>query len=459
MKQRIPFVGPSHESRSINADAQRSVNCFLELDNDSPRAPVALYGTPGMEFLGTVSSGPWRGVVKEGNTMFIITGSDVYRMALSGGVYGASYVGTIGTSAGPIGIASNGNQILIVDGTGGWILTISGFVFAPITDPNFPVGVKRATYQDGYFIVTGNNSQKFYINGSPNDGFVWHGLDFASAEGAPDNTIGCISDHREVWINTGNATFPFERSGNTFIEVGCAAADTIAKLDNTLFWLGKDDRGGAMVWKVQGYTPIRVSDHAIEKAMQNYSVISDARGWTYQQEGHSFYVLSFPTADKTWVYDISTGKWHERAWMDSFGYLHMWRASCHVFYGNDHIVGDYSSGNFYRLNLDYNLDGGSPILRLRVTQAMENLQDRLFYGSLQIDMETGTSAILSLRYSDDGGHTWSATKTASGGASASSRVIFRRLGSGRNRVWELSTQYNAKFAILGAIADVEQGTS
>lgn len=466
MKQRIPFVGPSHESRSINADCQQTRNCYLEMDNASPRAPVALYGRPGLEPLGNIGSGPVRAMFREGGAVFVISGNEVYRLIYSGGYIG-TFMGNIPSSTGPVGIASNGPQILIVDGLGGYMIDTVAITLANVTDPGFPVGVKRAAYQDGYFIVTGDGSQKFYLNETPYDGLAWNGLDFASAEGSPDNTVGCISDHRElwlfgdtsveVWVNTGNPDFPFERSGNTFIEHGCAAADTIAKLDNTIFWLGTDDRGGAIVWKANGYTPVRASDHAVEKAMQSY-IIGDARAWTYQQEGHSFYVITFPTADKTWVYDVSTGQWFEWSTLETFfGTEKAWRAACHVFFGGDHLVGDLITGRFYKLNLDYYLDDAAAITRRRVTQAMEENQQRLFYSSLQIDMETGVTGTLALRFSDDGGHTWSGYKSASIGSTYGSRCIFRRLGSGRNRVWEISSISNSKFAVIGAIADVERG--
>ena len=194
-------------------------------------------------------------------------------------------IGTIGTVSDTVSMASNGTEIILVDGSAGYLINTTANTVTQITDPDFPNGVRRATYQDGYFIVAGDNSQKFYISGLLN-GSAWDGLDFASAEGAPDNTIGLISDHRElwlfgdtsaeIWVNTGNADFPFERSGNAFIEHGCAAAASVAKLDNTVFWLGADDRGSGIVWRAQGYTPVRISTHAVEKAISGYADISDA---------------------------------------------------------------------------------------------------------------------------------------------------------------------------------------
>lgn len=468
MKLRLPFAGPSYEARSRTADAQRTLNCFVEMDNNTPRAPVAIYGTPGTVLKATIGAGPHRGAIKEGPYVYIVSGSGVYRM---NSAYTATLLGNLSTSTGMVGIASSGSQILIVDGASGAVVTTASGAFAVVADPDFPNGVKRVAYQDGYFVVTANGTQQFYINESPNNGLVWNGLDFASAEGAPDPSIGVISNHREViffgdtsaeiWTNTGNADFPFERSGQSFIEHGCASADTICKLDNTVFWLGTDDRGGPVVWKLDGYQPVRISDHALEKAMQNYGSVADARAFTYQQEGHGFFVLTFPAAQHTHVYDTATGLWHERAWRDPVSTAPLrWRYSTHVFFNNEHLVGDDTNGKFYKLDMSVNTDNGDPIYRMRTLQAVEKNQERLFFSMIQVDMETGYGGTLEMRWSDDGGNTYSAVKTTSLGAVGefNHRVIFRRLGSGRQgRIFEISTLSDVKWAIFGVLADVSGG--
>lgn len=477
MKQKIPFVGPAYVARSVNADAQRAVNCYLEIDNSSPRAPLAMYGTPGTVRKFTFPAGPVRAGWKEGAFSWWLAGNTVYRVD---GNFAVVVVGEIGTASGEVGICSNGQQILIVDGVGGWLIIVSTSSLSSITSAGFPAGVRRCTYQDGFFIVTGQPaSQSFWINKTPYEGGTWDALDFASAEGSPDNTVGIISDHRElwlfgelsaeVWINTGSSDFPFQRAGNTFIEHGCAAAGTIAKADNTVFWLGADDKGSGIVWRANGYTPVRISTHAIEKAFAGY-VIADALAFTYQQEGHIFYVLTFPTSSKTWVYDAATQQWHERAWRKPLtGDVTRWRANCSVYAHGLHLVGDFENGNVYALDLDVYTDDGDPILRLRRTDASEGLQNRLFYASLQVDMETGVgnsvgqgvAPLLMLRYSNDGGHTWSNEKTATAGkiGEYSARAKFNRLGAGRNRVWELSMTDPVKWAIFGAVAEGEAGSN
>ena len=472
MKVKVPFVGGSYQARSLNADAQRAVNCYVEMDNASPRAPVALYGTPGTVLKMTFPTSPVRACISQGGYSWWLAGAVVYRIDSS---FNQVVVGSVGTSTGEVGITSNGSQILIVDGAAGYIVTVATSALTTIADSDFPNGVKRCTYQDGYFIVSGKSgSPSFWINTTAYDGATWDALDFASAEGSPDNTIGIISDHRElwlfgensaeVWVNTGSTDFPFQRSGNTFIEHGCAAAGTVAKADNTVFWLGADDRGQGIVWRADGYTPMRISTHALEAELAGYT-LSDAFAFTYQQEGHIFYVLTFPTSGATWVFDAATQQWHERVWRDaSTGVLGRWRANCSVFAHGYHLVGDWETGQVFALDLDTYTDNGNPILRLRAAQTMEQLQERLFFSSLQVDMETGVgtntgqglSPVLMLRYSNDGGHTWSNQKTVSVGKTGeySARAKFNRLGTGRNRVWEISMTDPVKFAVFGAVAEV-----
>jgi len=472
MRQKIPFIGPSYQARSLNADAQCTLNCYVELNNNSPRAPVALYGTPGTVRKLTFPTAPVRACFKEGAYTWWVAGNVVYRVDRD---YQQLALGEIGTYTGEIGIASNGGQVLLVDGAHGWLIDVKASTLAAITDPEFPSGVTRATYQDSFFLVTGDGTGKFYMNEVPNDGAQWNGLDFASAEGSPDNTIAIISDHRELWLfgeltaevwsNTGNADFPFQRAGNVFIEHGCAAAGTVAKADNTVFWLGADDKGAGIVWRADGYSPLRISTHAIERAIESYARIDDAFAFTYQQEGHIFYVLSFPAAGATWCYDAATQLWHQRAWRNpDNGQLTRWRPSCHVYANGAHLLGDFETGDVYALDLDTYTDAGVPILRRRRTTAIEALGLRRTYSSLQVDMETGVGVdngqgeapLLMLRYSNDGGHTWSPERTATVGAAGQygARAKFHRLGSGRDRVWEISMTDPLKFAVFGAVVEM-----
>lgn len=472
---RIPFVGPAYETRSLNQSAQRLINWYVEASEQGGKTQFALYPTAGLEVAQTIGTGPVRGAIVASGVAFVVSGNEGYKVTESS----ASSVGSIGTTTGHVGMAHNGTQVLMVDGSRGYLVDIASGVAGLITDADFPNGVTWAQYLDGYFIVGGDGSGRFYIS-DIGDGSSWVGTEYASAEGDPDPLIAGIVDHRElflfgtnsfeIWVNTGNSTFPIERSGNAFGETGCAAVGTVQKADNTIFWLGKDRRGDGIVWRMNGYDPVRVSNHALEWAIRHYSRIDDATAYTYQSDGHTWYVLNFPSADKTWVLDVGAGYWHEWCWFDELlGTLHRHRSNCHFMLGRDHMVGDWENGKLYRLVPDLYTDFGGIIKRVRATLSEDADLVRVFYASLQIDLQAGvglpigqgSEPKLMLRHSNDGGHTWSNTRTATMGkvGEYGMRCKFERLGSGRQRVWEVSITDPVNAVILGAVLLGEPGQS
>lgn len=470
---RIPFVGGYSEVRSAVADLQRSVNCYLEVDPKNGRAPIALYGTPGLTLRVTLPTAPVRWGIKFNDTYsYWVAGNTVYRVD---GSYVVTTLGTIGTSTGPVGMASNGTEVLIVDGLSGWLAT--GGSLAQVVDVDFPNGVTHAEYQDSFFLVAGDGSGRLYWNETPNTGTAWNGLDFVTAETNPDNTVAIISDHREVWamgtesgelfVNTGNADALFQRSGNASLEVGCGASRSLQAMNNTVYWLGSGRDGHGIVFKAEGYTPRRISNHALERAIAGYSTISDAVAYTYQIQGHSFYVLSFPTGNATWFYDAASEEWFEWIWRDpSDNSENRHRGGCCVFFGGRHLVGDWETGDIYSLEMDVYTDNGDPIIRKRVTQSLSEDGRRLFFESLQIDMEVGVGLAtgqgsdpqVMLRYTNDG-HTWSNLRTRSIGAAGryKTRVKFGPTGAGHNRAWELTMSDPVEFAVFGAWASITKG--
>jgi len=253
------------------------------------------------------------------------------------------------------------------------------------SDPDFP-GAVTVGYLDGYFVFNEPNSQRLWVTSLLN-GTDIDPLDFASAEGAPDGVVGLIIDHREAWVfgtnsvevwyDAGAADFPLQRIQGAFNEIGCVAPYSIAKLDNGLFWLGADTRGQGIVYRSNGYTCVNALVlHAVEWQIQQYSDLSDAVAYTYQQDGHAFYVLIFPSANTTWVYDVSTQAWHERAGFTN-GAFTRHRSNCQMSFNGDVIVGDFESGNIYAFDLDTYADNGQIQKWLRSWRALPTGQTTL----------------------------------------------------------------------------------
>lgn len=474
----INVVGGAYLARSSNSSADRLVNLYPEVvESQQGKTVAALYGTPGTRLLVALGgSGGVRGVhVPAVGDAIAVRGSTVCRVTTG---WVATSVGTIDSATTPVSIADNGSVAVIVTGSNGYVLNLTTNVLTQITSAAF-YGADVVWYLDNYFVFNRPDTEQFYI--SSIGGTDFDALDFASAEGAPDLLVSLIADHRELWLfgskstevftNTStNPDFPFQRDGNIFIEQGCAAKFSPSKIDNTVFWLGADENGQGIVWRAQGFTPSRISTHAVEFAIQNYSDISDAIGYTYQQEGHSFYVLTFPTANRTWCYDVATGLWHERAYRDSTNTLNRHRSNCHMFFGGEHVVGDWENGNLYALDLDYYSDNGDAMPAIRVCPHVSN-PDYLwmFWDALQVDLEAGvglqtgqgSDPQIALDYSDDGGHTWSNERWVDMGAVGEykTRARWTRLGRSRDRVLRFTITDPVKRVLLSASAKIRMGRS
>lgn len=466
-----PILGSTYVARSVNAADARMVNLFAEVLQEG-KETAYLQRCPGLLNLATIGYGPIRGLWAFSNNVnhaFVVSGNSLYKIDTS---YNATLLGTI-AGTGPVSMSDNGIQLFIAANPNGYIYNNSTNIFAPITDPDFP-GAVTVGYLDGYFVFNEPDSQKIWIT-QLLDGTSVDPLDFASAEGSPDGVVGLIVDHREVWVygtnsvevwyDTGASDFPLQRIQGAFNEIGCAAPYSIAKMDNGLFWLGADARGQGMVYRANGYTGQRVSTHAVEWHIQQYGNLSDALAYTYQQDGHSFYVLIFPSANTTWVYDVATQTWHERAgWSNGAFTRH--RSNCQMAFNNKVIVGDYENGNIYAFDMDTYADNGQIQKWLRTWRALppgQNNLKRTAQHAMQIDLESGVGLNLGqgddpevmLRWSDDGGHTWSNEHWSKVGKIGEfyRRVWFRRLGMTlklRDRVYELSMTDPVKTAVMGA---------
>lgn len=465
-----PILGQAYVARSVNAADNRMVNLYPEpLPTPEGKTSGFLNRAPGLRKLATVGTGPIRGLWAYGDYGYAVSGDRLYRIDST---WNVAPIGLI-AGTGPVSMVDNGTQLFIATNPAGYIYDAASEELAQITDIDFP-GAVTVGYLDGYFIFQEPNSQRFWTS-ELLDGTQIDPLSFASAEGMPDNLVSLFVDHREVWLfgtqsvevwyDAALEGFPLARIQGAVNEFGCAATFSVAKMDNSLFWLGADQRGHGIVFRANGYAGQRISTHAVEYAIQSYDVISDAIAFTYQQDGHSFYVLTFPSAQATWVYDAATNAWHERAGFANGQFIRH-RANCQMFYSEEVVVGDFQNGNIYAYDLDQYSDGDFAQKWLRSWRALPTNQNNLkrtAQHSLQIDMQTGvgintgqgSDPQVILRWSDDGGHTWSNEHWMSIGkiGAYGTRAIRRRLGMTtklRDRVYEISGTDPVKISIVGA---------
>lgn len=244
------------------------------------------------------------------------------------------------------------------------------------------------------------------------------------------------------------------------IKVGVSSPNSISEIDNTVIWVGHDDHGQGIVYKLDGFTPIRVSTEPIERRIQGVSDISDLYAWSYQEEGHFFYVLTGGDLDCSLVLDLTTGLWHERAYLSSSGNFQQHLGSCHIFAFGKHLVGSRLDGKIYEMSLDLLDDDGDSIARERVYTHIVDEMRRIRQNSLEIGFETGVglqsgegaNPVVTLEISRDGARTWSDPIEAPIGRIGEyrTRVRFRRLGVSEQTTYRIRFSDNVKVAITGS---------
>ena len=358
-------------------------------------------------------------------------------------------------------------------GTGTYVLSTSqtvssetmyllNFSVLPSSDGAF-TGADVVDIVDNYFIYNRPSTQQWAASNllSP----ITYGLSYASKFTGPDNLVSMIADHgqvyllgettSEVWADAGTFPFAFQRIPGSSSQHGIAAKFSVAKLGNSFAYLARNNRGQSEIVMMNGYFPQRISTHAVENTLVNQSV-SDAIAYTYQLEGHECYVITFPSLDLTWVFDISTGLWHKWLWVDTTNTFHRHRSNCSAVFQGLVLVGDYQNGQIYQLDPTNFTDDSQPIRRVRRCPHLVTDLQRQYFDEFQIQFQPGvglegiTNPPLNaetvganpqamLRWSNDGGSTWSNEYWSTIGlvGKYKNRIIWRRLGMARDRVFEV----------------------
>jgi hypothetical protein len=484
---KLLLTSGAYQSRSVTANAQRCLNLYPEANptETNPPVPVTHYTRPGKKLFALPPTlGAGRGLYRATNgDLYTAIDSTLY-FVNSAGVYSA--IGDLTEKTNPIvSMADNGedvgNEMVVVDGTtNGWTVTLSSRAFAAISDGTGTfVGSTTVNYLSGFFLFNAPGTPFWYT--SLLNSVTFNALDLASKNAYADNIaivgvrqreawlIGQLST--EPWYLSGASPFAFEAVSTTFVAYGCVAPYSQVTLDSELFWISQDLKGQAIVVQSSGYKAERISTHAIEQILQGYiataGTIADAIGSTYQVGGHTFYTLSFPTADATWQYDIATKQWSQLCWLDNDGNEHRDRCVLYVNAYNQVLGLDWQTGILYTIDVNTFTDNGLPIKCLRSFPHVVDEMKRITHWALVADMECGTTVdtvntpLLNLRYSDDRGVSFSDYITTSMGNIGEylTSPQFTRLGMARDRVYELSWSEPIKTALNAAYILTEQAQS
>jgi len=346
----------------------------------------------------------------------------------------------------------------------------------PATDGAFEGG-GTVDITDNYFVYNKPNSQLWASSDllSP----ITDPLSFASKDGSPDDLVAIIVDRREVyllgemssevWIDSGGVPFPFTRIPGTSTQQGIAAKRSCARMGNSFAYVSKNNRGEAMIVRMNGYFPERISTHAVETTLVNQNV-EDALAWTYQLEGHEVYVVTFPSIGEnglTWAFDNTTGLWHKWLYRNNMNQFERHRGNCCAFFNQQVLVGDYENGKIYQVAREFYTDDGAPIRRIRRAPHITTDLQRQYFHELQIQFQPGVGTSTGqgqnpqamLRWSNDGGSTWSNEYWTSIGKQGKyqNRAIWRRLGWSRDKVFEVSISDPVKAVIVSANLKAEAG--
>lgn len=419
------------QGRSFNWSGAQLINCFAEKADGDKREDFALVSTPGLTQWGTAGSAIQASIVC-GGVLYVMSGGNLYSVNSSGV---ATFCASIGYQ-GRVRMACNYAEVCIAAGGTGYVW--SG---ATLSIP-CPFDVSDVIYADGFMLWLVKDSEQFFIS-SLDDALTYDAADIASVEGAPDHVVGMMNDHREIqfygentteiFYNSGAADFPFERQGNAFIERGCFDRDSIVKIDNSVTYMG-DDR--IIYTLAGGYQPTRISTHVIEYFLRDATY---CRAFTYAQEGHKFYCMEIDAG--TFCYDYATGTWHQRkSWNSDY-----WRVGGAVQAYGKTLLTDRATGAIYEPSLDVFTEAGETIAVDITLPTLEYGRMRVTMYAFEVTTETGvgnsdtTNPQIMLRYSDDGGHTWSNEMWRSLGKIGvyRNRAVWRGLGRFRTRQMNL----------------------
>lgn len=474
------FCGGTYQVVSPVIDCQRAINLYPETELSDSKHQTALIGTPGFANVGAALSGnSVRGLWPGNGRLFACAGSHCYEVNPSSGAVITDYGAMAGDFSGaanqywPVYFSANGVQLLACNTYSQQIYNLTGGAATSV------LNAVSLEYLDGFYVAITTGASLANPTGNPNqinssaylDGSTWPALNYVIRTGAADLTTRLAvlngqlwifgQKQIEVWYNAGQPGFPFARIQGATIDTGLLSPFSVVKLGNTLMWLGADERGYRQVMMAQGFQPVRVSNHSIELLMGTLGATVPAIGYGYQEDGHTFYVLTyvdgtntFGGVGATFVYDLTTNMWHERYSLNTGtgkldAHLGMSFASVNLASGSVptstyNFIGLRNSPNIARMGILTSNENGTAITRIRQSPHVADRNRWFKYPALEIHADVGTAA-MKLSYSNDGGRTFKALLRPDASITGSNdqagsfpRYVWHQLGRARDRVFQVT---------------------
>jgi hypothetical protein len=469
---KLGLVGASYQEWSLPFDPQRTVNLIpIVHQMQQGKEVTALYATPGLSVFSEGGSGKSRGMLSAANgRAFAVIGSKLVEILANGDRIER---GDLEQSNGQVTIVENGLQLAICDLFNVYILTYATNAYQKVTSAGFPEnGLGTIDFIDNYFVGNENGTGKFYISALL-DGLQWNALDFASAESNPDNLLRVFNgigllwlmgrDTTEIFSNTGDSVFPFERISGAQFNTGILSPLSVVEIDKSLFWVGREKGGVGSVYMTNGFRAEKISTPPIDQKIIRAGDFDNIVGYTYSEDGHKYYVINGGGLETTLVFDVSTRMWHERAFKNTDGSFSQHLAICHMYAFNRHLVGDRRNGNIYEMSMEFYDDAGEEILAERIFTNLTEENKRFPISRIVVDFEggvglptgQGSNPVARLSISKDGGRTWGAEYETPIGkiGQTKTQVRWRRMGIAEQVTFRLRISDPVKRAITGAYAE------
>lgn len=457
----LPLPLSATESDARQFIARRLENVYAEvISNEDGSATYALRSWPGLSTFATAGSGPVRGAHAVNGSLYVVSGTMLYGIASNGTVTALGNVpGTL-----PVIMRDNGAQILIItDLTTAYVLTLAGMSLNQVIDSNYTPAVD-AIYDSTFFLLLAANSKRRFVS-NQNDGESYTALDAADSTTIVDQLVGCGKYSDDVWVlgrtalevlrYAGVGDFPFEGVSGATRKIGCYSKYTIQSFTRGIIWLGDDLK----VYLASGYDPDAISEDWVTKNIEKFSVRNDARSTLVKQGNHEFYLLTFPTEQKTFVYDIQNGFWFTLT-SPTVGY---YRACFAVNCYEKILMGDLVNGKIYALDPSVYGQDGQNVPAYIQTASTRDADAHLTYDMLELICSTGeggppgssTDPLVSLSWSDDGGKSFGPerTRTSNDPALGSmTRLFWTRLGRSRHhgRIFRVRVSARIAWAFMAA---------
>lgn len=464
MRKPIPLLGEQSTSRVAKVNDQQTINLYPQAESGSAKSVLTLLSTPGLNKITTIGTGPARAnPVRWKGDLYGVSGNNVWKMNTSDVV--TILTNTLNTSAGWCILAGGRTHLGIVDGTNGYYT--DGTTVTVIGDADYPDDAEHISYLDGRFIVQDTGTDQFFIS-ADEDITSWAALDFASAESNPDDILAQITNEKDLYLfgsetvqvfyNSSNADFPFSPYPD-IIEYGIQAKYSLAKDESGLYCLAIKPGGGIVVVKITGFSGTQISNPDMTWTINQLTTTSDAIGAMYDMKGTSFYILTFPSEDVTYAFNTQTGLSHR---LKSFG-IGRHRALGYGSLGSRQFVGDYDNAKLYELDFDTFTEDGAVLERYRRARVISNNDIGIIFNEVVFSVQAGVGnaddvdPIMQLRWSDDGGNTWSSWWDRKIGATGefTTRIRYGQLGMSRDRIFEFRCTDKVEFNVIDAYADVD----